>query len=66
MPHDYEIRSDLDGNRYVLVPEYEFEEMQSELMWLSALEDAGVDNWVGFDYARETYHEWLTDGAEAK
>lgn len=26
--------------------------------WLNALEAAGVDNWQGFDEAREIYKEW--------
>jgi hypothetical protein len=25
--------------------------------WLSALEDAGVDNWEGYDFARELLRE---------
>lgn len=26
--------------------------------WISALESAGVDNWVGYDFACETMREW--------
>lgn len=25
--------------------------------WLDALENAGVDNWSGYDFARELYNE---------
>ncbi len=26
--------------------------------WITALENAGVDNWEGIDYAKELYHAW--------
>ncbi len=32
---------------------------EDRLMWLDALEAAGVDNWDGFDEARAIYKEWL-------
>lgn len=34
------------------------------LMWLDALEAAGVDNWEGFDEAREIYQQWLAEDDE--
>lgn len=40
----------------------EFEAMLDRLHWLECLEDAGVDNWVGFDYARDLYNEDLSEG----
>lgn len=26
-------------------------------LWIDCLESAGVDNWNGYDYAQEMYHE---------
>jgi acetyl-CoA acetyltransferase len=34
-------------------------EQRWELLKLQALEWAGVDNWDGYDYAIDTYHELL-------
>ena len=31
--------------------------MDEQLEWLQALEDAGVDNWSGIDYAKDLYQE---------
>lgn len=31
-------------------------EYQDELNWLSALEEAGVDNWEGYDHAVKIYN----------
>ena len=33
------------------------ERMIKRIAWLDALEAAGVDNWEGYDYAREIYAE---------
>lgn len=33
----------------------EYAEMKEELRWLQCLEEAGVDNWDGYDYALELY-----------
>lgn len=35
----------------------EYERMQEQAAWVDALEMAGVDNWEGYDYARELYQE---------
>ena len=32
---------------------------EQRLMWLDALEAAGVDNWDGYDEARSIYKEWV-------
>lgn len=32
---------------------------EQRLMWLDALEAAGVDNWGGYDEARVIYREWV-------
>lgn len=42
----------------VAIPQEEYDKILDRLMWLDALEAAGVDNWGGFDEAREIYQEW--------
>ena len=37
----------------VTIPFEDYPAMQERLDWLQCLEDAGVDNWSGIDYARE-------------
>lgn len=34
------------------------EEMDYDSMFLSALQNAGVDNWEGYEYAQEILEEW--------
>lgn len=34
------------------------EEMDYDSMVLSALQNAGVDNWEGYEYAQEILEEW--------
>jgi len=33
----------------------EWAEIRDRLNWLAALEAAGVDNWIGIDYANDLY-----------
>jgi len=33
------------------------EAVGQQLLWLACLEEAGVDNWGGYDYARQLYKE---------
>lgn len=41
----------------VELPKSVYDAMCDEADWLSALETAGVDNWEGYDMAREIYNE---------
>lgn len=34
---------------------------EQRLMWLDALEEAGVDNWEGIDEAILLYKEWIKE-----
>lgn len=36
----------------------EYNELLEAYQWLQALEDAGVDNWSGYDFAVETLEQW--------
>jgi hypothetical protein len=40
----------------MMVPMDKYNELVNDQKWLQALEAAGVDNWEGFDYARELYN----------
>lgn len=35
----------------------EYESLKEDARWLQALENAGVDNWSGIDFARELFNE---------
>jgi uncharacterized heparinase superfamily protein len=45
----------------ITISEEEYNKMLDRIMWLDALEAAGVDNWQGFDEAREIYKEWMEE-----
>ena len=42
--------------KFIIDPDI-YQNMQEELLWLSCLEQAGVDNWSGIDHAYELYEE---------
>lgn len=48
------------GNMVVITQE-QYAELLEDRKWLLALESAGVDNWSGYDYARELYNEDFED-----
>jgi len=43
--------------KMVTIPETEYLDLLDDSMRLEALQGAGVDNWCGYDYAREIYNE---------
>lgn len=45
----------------VTITKAEYVQLLEDSHWLSCLEAAGVDNWEGFDYAREMYFEQQDD-----
>jgi hypothetical protein len=42
----------------ITISEEEYNKMLDRIMWLDALERAGVDNWDGWEEAQEIYQEW--------
>ena len=50
-----------DKEPKVVIEKKEYERLQRELRWLRCLEAAGVDNWSGYDYAREIQREDYPD-----
>jgi len=45
----------------VTITQKEYAELVKDSNFLACLEDAGVDNWSGYDYAREAYQESYHD-----
>jgi hypothetical protein len=45
----------------VTIPKIEYKSLVEDRKWLNALEDAGVDNWEGIDFARELLGEQEED-----
>jgi hypothetical protein len=41
----------------VTILKTEYQALKDSQSWLDALEDAGVDNWSGYDFACEIYDE---------
>ena len=41
----------------VTISKKEYDSLLEDRKWLQALENAGVDNWEGYDYARELMNE---------
>lgn len=41
----------------VEITQREYTQLLEDSAWLCALENAGVDNWDGIDFARELYNE---------
>lgn len=41
----------------VTISKKEYQSLLEDSKWLQALENAGVDNWEGYDYARELFNE---------
>jgi hypothetical protein len=46
---------------YTTISNEEYENLLEDSLWLSALEAAGVDNWQGYESAREIYQEMVEE-----
>ena len=45
--------------KMIEVTEDEYKHMNERILFLDALHAAGVDNWSGYEFAQETFYEWL-------
>lgn len=45
------------NEKTVTISKEEYESLKEDALWLQCLENAGVDNWEGYDYARELLNE---------
>ena len=43
------------NNETITISKEEYKSLLEDRVWLRCLEDAGVDNWQGYDYAGELY-----------
>lgn len=48
----------MSENETVTISKERYKELLKDESWLAALEAAGVDNWCGYDEAREIQREW--------
>lgn len=42
-------------NETITISKEEYESLLEDRKWLQCFENAGIDNWQGYDYARELY-----------
>lgn len=45
------------NNETITISKEEYESLLEDRKWRIALENAGVDNWEGYDFARELLNE---------
>lgn len=46
-----------ENKETVTITQKEYKRLKKKALWLSCLENAGVDNWDGYDYAQEILEE---------
>lgn len=46
----------------VTITKKEYDSLKEDSNWLMCLDNAGVDNWTGVDFAREIQREMERDG----
>jgi hypothetical protein len=44
-------------DEFISISKAEYEELLEDARFLQCLQNAGVDNWDGYDYAREEFYE---------
>jgi hypothetical protein len=49
------------STKTVTITENEYKRLIKDSYKLKALGQEGVDNWVGYDYAMDTYEEWVKE-----
>lgn len=47
----------MNDEQTITITKKEYESLLEDSKWLQCLENAGVDNWDGYDYARELFNE---------
>lgn len=47
----------MNAEETITITKKEYESLLEDSKWLQALNSAGVDNWGGYDYARELFNE---------
>ena len=47
----------IKAEEMITITRKEYEQLKKDSEWLICLEASGVDNWSGFDFAAERYHD---------
>lgn len=55
---DNNFQCEFCGKEFVFVEKSRLAELEEDSLWLSTLYEAGVDNWEGYDLARELGDEY--------
>lgn len=45
----------------VTITKEEYDDLVESYQWLCELESSGVDNWCGYDHAKEILQEWESE-----
>jgi len=45
----------------ITIKKSEYDQLLIDQRWLNALEQCGVDNWDGYDYAHELIEQWESE-----
>lgn len=51
----------MDNEETVTISKKEYDSLLDDALWRTCVENAGVDNWSGYEYAMEEYHEGEDD-----
>ena len=60
--YDEQLLEDLDNQTVVIIEKNRLKELEDDSLWRACVENAGVDNWNGFEYAMEEYWESKENG----
>lgn len=55
---DFDYQEKQMSKETVTITKEEYDDLIESYQWLCALESAGVDNWCGYDHAKEILQEW--------
>jgi hypothetical protein len=51
-------------NHFAILSLHRWEEVKADLLFLHALQDAGVDNWEGYDEAMASYQDLILEASK--
>ncbi len=61
MPMHKGMQMDINQHETVTISLEEYNDLLDDKIFLLALQNAGVDNWSGYDYAKEIYQDIKND-----
>lgn len=54
----------MEPTQMITITVSQYEQLLKDQLWLQCLEEAGVDNWQGYDIAREIFREYNEENQE--